>query len=385
MKFDIVCFSHLRWDFVYQRPQHLLSRFAKNRRVFFIEEPIWDVAAQETVSVKEVDENIFVVVPYLLSHKSEDEILNFQKEMVNRLIEDMNITNYIFWYYSPMTLPFSEHANPHLIVYDCMDELSCFKNAPLALKENEAKLMKKADVVFTGGNSLYSAKKHLHHNVFAFPSSIDKEHFFKARAKSSKEEIHQNIPRPRFGFYGVIDERFNMDLFGELATKKPEWSFVLVGPVVKISEDSIPSLPNVYHLGGKSYKELPNYLSEWDVAIMPFALNEATRFISPTKTPEFLAAGKPVISTSITDVVEPYGNKGLVSIADTADEFIEAGETILNSILARNHCYEKWLGKVDNFLHAMSWDKTWSDMMNIIESGLQQKTIKDLRKTELYV
>jgi UDP-galactopyranose mutase len=383
MKLDIVCFSHLRWNFVYQRPQHLLSRFSKNGRVFFIEEPMWDAGA-ETVSVKEVEENIIVVVPYLLSTKTAKTNLNFQKQMLDNLLEQMNITDYIFWYYSPMALPFSEHANPRLIIYDCMDELSCFKNAPAALKENEAKLIEKADIMFTGGNSLYNAKKHLHENVHAFPSSIDKEHFFTARARSSREEVHQNIPHPRFGFYGVIDERFNIELLAELATKKPEWSFILIGPIVKISANSIPSLNNIYYLGGKSYKELPDYLSEWDVAIMPFALNEATRFISPTKTPEFLAAGKPVISTSITDVVEPYGNKGLVFIADTADEFIQAGETILNTILT-NHCYEKWLGKVDNFLYGMSWDKTWRDMMNIIEAELQKKTVKNLRKTEIYV
>jgi len=345
---------------------------------------MWD-AGIETVSVEEVDKNITVVVPYLSSDKTSKAVLNFQQEMVDKLLEEMHITDYIFWYYSPMALPFSEEASPRLIIYDCMDELSCFKNAPAALKENEAKLINKADIIFTGGQSLYHAKKHLHENVYAFPSSIDKEHFFTARVRSSDEEIHQNIPHPRLGFYGVIDERFNMDLLEEMATKKPEWSFVLIGPIVKISEDSIPSLANVYYLGGKPYKELPDYLSEWDIAIMPFALNEATRFISPTKTPEFLAAGKPVISTSITDIVEPYGNRGLVSIADTADEFIQAGEIILNTILASAHCYEKWLGNVDNFLHSMSWNKTWREMMNIIENEWQKKTLKNLRKTEIYV
>jgi glycosyltransferase involved in cell wall biosynthesis len=384
MKCDIVCFSHLRWNFVYQRPQHLLSRFSKNSRVFFIEEPIWD-AGVETVSVKNVTDNITVVVPYLLSNKSHDDIVTFQKEMVDRLLEEMNITDYIFWYYSPMAMEFSDHANPTLVVYDCMDELSSFKNAPVALKDNEKKLMQKADIMFTGGYSLYRAKKHLHHNVHPFPSSIDKEHFFAARAKSVEEEFHNNIPHPRFGFYGVLDERFNMELLEEIASKKPNWSFVLIGPIVKINEDSIPKLNNVYYLGAKTYEELPVCLSAWDVAIMPFALNEATRFISPTKTPEFLAAGKPVISTSIADVVEPYGNRGLVSIANTADEFIEAGEKILNGILSDNHCYEKWLGKVDNFLHGMSWDKTWRDMMSIIDEGIKQNTTKNLSKSELYV
>jgi glycosyltransferase involved in cell wall biosynthesis len=384
MKLDIVCFSHLRWNFVYQRPQHLLSRFSKNSRVFFIEEPIWD-AGIETVSIKQVADNITVVVPYLLSDNKPKNLVSFQREMLDKLLDDMNITDYIFWYYSPMALPLSKHADPALIIYDCMDELSSFKNAPEELKLNEAELIRKADIMFTGGRTLYHAKKHLHHNVHVFPSSIDKEHFFAARAKTSKDELHDQIPHPRFGFYGVLDERFNMELLANVANKNPQWSFVLVGPVVKINEDSIPSLGNVHYLGIRSYKDLPSYLAEWDVAIMPFALNEATRYISPTKTPEFLAAGKPVISTSISDVVEPYGNKGLVSIADTADEFTEAGERILNTILADGHSYEKWLGKVDNFLHGMSWDKTWRDMLNIMDVTMQQKTIKNLRKTEIYV
>src|SRR2546423_10074980 len=170
MKYDIVCFSHLRWNFVYQRPQHLLSRFAKNSRVFFIEEPVWDVG-KETISIKKVSENIWVVVPHLFSNENS---YTFKKEVVDYLIQEMHIVDYIFWYYSPMALPFSSHANPALIVYDCMDELSSFKNAPATLKENENKLIQKADVMFMGGYSLYNAKQHLHYNAHPFPSSIDK-------------------------------------------------------------------------------------------------------------------------------------------------------------------------------------------------------------------
>jgi UDP-galactopyranose mutase len=384
MKGDIICFSHLRWNFVYQRPQHLLSRFAKNNRVFFIEEPIWD-AGLETVSITRVSNNVTVVVPHLCSGNSGRFAVTFQKAMLDKLLDEMNITDYIFWYYSPMALAFSDHADPKLIVYDCMDELSSFMNAPPALKENEARLLKRADVMFTGGYSLYRAKKHLHHNVHPFPSSIDKEHFFSARAKSFEEELYNHIPHPRFGFYGVIDERFDMELLEKVASKKTHWSFILIGPVVKISEDNIPKLKNIHHLGAKSYEELPACLSGWDVSIMPFALNEATRFISPTKTPEFLAAGKPVISTPIADVVEPYGNKELVSIAASADEFIEAGEKILSGVLTDSHCYEKWLGKVDTFLHGMSWDKTWREMMDLIEEGIQHNTRKNFSKSEFYV
>jgi UDP-galactopyranose mutase len=384
MTYDIICYSHLRWNFVYQRPQHLLSRFSKYSRVFFIEEPVWD-SGKETLSVKKVSENIWVIVPHFSSGIDSSYLYERKREMINKLMHEMNITNYISWYYSPMALPFSNNTNPSLIVYDCMDELSSFKNAPPALKENELRLIEKADVMFMGGHSLYNAKCHLHKNAYAFPSSIDREHFLRARTKIFDEDFYKDIPHPRLGFYGVIDERMNMELLSGLAEKNPQWNIILIGPTAKISEDSIPKFSNVHYLGGKAYDDLPAYLSGWDIAIMPFGLNEATRFISPTKTPEFLAAGKPVISTSIADVVEPYGNKGLVAIADTADEFTAAASKIFNTILCDNKSYHQWLTSVDNFLQNMSWDKTWQEMNNVIEKTLKQKSIKNTDKTEVYV
>jgi glycosyltransferase involved in cell wall biosynthesis len=384
MKYDIVCFSHIRWNFVYQRPQHLLSRFSKSNRVFFIEEPVWD-AGKEIVSIKQVNKNIWVIVPYLASNADSQILFSRKKEVVDYMIRQMQIVDYIFWYYSPMALPYSSHAKPALIVYDCMDELSSFKNAPLLLKENENKLIEKADVMFMGGYSLYHAKQHLHYNAHPFPSSIDKEHFFTARAKTFKKDFYKNIPHPRLGFYGVLDERMNMQLLADIAKKNIHWHFVLIGPIAKISEKSIPRVFNIHYLGAKPYEELPAYLSGWDIAIMPFALNEATRFISPTKTPEFLAAGKPVISTSITDVVKPYGNKALVAIANTPDEFTAAAQNIFKTILADKYSYEKWLERVDSFLHGMSWDKTWQDMKNVIEIAIQKKGTENLHKSEVYV
>jgi UDP-galactopyranose mutase len=311
--------------------------------------------------------------------------LNKKKEVVDYVLREMQIVDYIFWYYSPMALPYSSHAEPALIVYDCMDELSSFKSAPATLKENENKLIQKADVMFMGGYSLYHAKKHLHYNAYPFPSSIDKEHFFTARLKICTEDLYKNIPHPRLGFYGVIDERMNMQLLAGIAGKKPHWQFILIGPIAKINEKSIPALPNIHYLGAKRYEELPAYLSGWDIAIMPFALNEATRYISPTKTPEFLAAGKPVISTSITDVVKPYGEKNFVAIADTADEFTAAAENIFNTILVDRHSYDTWLKNVDSFLEGMSWDKTWDDMKTVIEMAMQKKEMKNLDKSEAYV
>jgi len=319
---DLVCFSHLRWDFVYQRPQHLMSRFAKQFRTFFIQEPVFH-NSEDTLQVKINEANILVVTPHLNSAFTDRQsILTRQKQLLNIFFMEKKIEKFIAWYYTPMALKISSHLKPNMVVYDCMDELSAFKFAPAELKIMEAELFSKAQVVFTGGQSLYEAKKHAHPNIYPFPSSIDKVHFSQGRKKVIEPIDQQSIPHLRFGFYGVIDERFNIQLIKEVAERRPEWQLVLIGPVVKINPKDLPRRDNIHYLGCKNYSELPNYLSGWDFAMIPFEKNESTRYISPTKTPEYLAAGKPVISTSIKDVVSPYGDKRLVYIADNADEFI---------------------------------------------------------------
>jgi len=378
---DLICFSHLRWNFVYQRPQHLLSRFSNVTRVFYVEEPIFGDAADKLHINKEAD-NLYIVVPHLQHGCTEQEVIAKQQAMLNNLISVMNINKYFSWYYTPMALPFTGHLNPALVVYDCMDELSAFKFAPVALKEKEQQLLDKADVVFTGGYSIYEAKKHRHHNIYPFPSSIDKKHFGAARTITEDPADQANIPHPRFGFYGVIDERFDIDSIAQAAEQKPDWQFVLIGPVVKIDEATLPRLKNIHYLGGKTYNELPNYLAGWDVAIIPFAMNESTKFISPTKTPEYLSAGKPVISTPIKDVVSPYADNGLVAIASTAEDFIKHGESIL-----AEPSRTEWLAKVDAFLAGNSWDKTWSQMVKHIDNKVAEmaKAAPALPKEKSYV
>jgi glycosyltransferase involved in cell wall biosynthesis len=234
--------------------------------------------------------------------------------------------------------------------------------------------------VFTGGNSLYEAKKRLHENIHCFPSSIDKAHFRHARNPSGRPQDQDKIPHPRFGFFGVIDERFNSSLLDEVSERRPDWHFVIVGPVVKIDPGILPRKNNIHYLGPKNYADLPRYLGGWDVAIIPFALNDSTKFISPTKTPEYLAGGKPVISPSITDVVDPYGKLGLVRIADTADQFIDAALGILG-----DDDRTAWLENVDAFLEGMSWDNTAAQMMNLIGHGIGEKTTHSYQKNSSHV
>jgi UDP-galactopyranose mutase len=250
-----------------------------------------------------------------------------------------------------------------------MDELSAFKGANSRLPDMERELFERVDLVFTGGHSLHKAKQFAHPAVYPFPSSIEVSHFGKARSCHADPLDQESIPHPRLGFFGVIDERFDIELLDAVARMRPDWQFIMIGPVVKIQPDALPNHPNIHYLGAKKYEELPTYLSNWDIALLLFARNESTRFISPTKTPEYLAAGKPVISTSIQDVVRPYGDLKLVNIADDPDDFIEAAQ----QFLTKSHEQTDWLNRVDQFLANISWDKTWQQMSELINNVVEMK------------
>jgi glycosyltransferase involved in cell wall biosynthesis len=378
---DLLCFSHIRWNFVYQRPQHLMSRFALYNRVFIIEEPkIGGDTDYYEINKDATGHNLWIVNLYISKDNSPEKINSMLKALLDSMVFNNSIKNYLAWYYTPMALAYSDHLHPSLIVYDCMDELSAFKFAPPELKKLETELFKCADLVFTGGHSLYNAKKKLHANIHSFPSSIDKAHFHSARIKETEPADQLNIPHPRFGFYGVIDERFHISLIDQLSSLRPGWQFIFIGPIIKIDPASLPAKDNIHYLGSKTYQELPAYLSGWDIAILPFELNESTRYISPTKTPEYLAGGKPVISTSINDVVSPYGDLGLVHIADTAEEFVTAAEKIFSE-----EDRTEWKAKVDKHLEGLSWNKTWHDMTALIEEALENKVGTITKKSAIYV
>jgi UDP-galactopyranose mutase len=320
--------------------------------------------------MREAETGVRVVVPHLPEGlRSEIATTAVMKEMTRRLFLDHGIHEYIFWYYTPMALTFTNHFTPITSVYDCMDELSAFKGAHSRLPDLEQQLFQRVDLVFTGGQSLYEAKRNAHRAVHSFPSSIDASHFGKARTITSDPQDQAGIPHPRLGFFGVIDERFDIELLDAVATKRPDWHFVMIGPIVKIHPSSLPRHSNIHYLGPKKYDELPDYLAGWDIALLLFARNESTRFISPTKTPEYLAAGKPVISTSIRDVVRPYGELNLVDIADSPNDFIRAAEKILE----KSHKQTDWLTRVDDFLADISWDKTWQQISDLIEQVLEER------------
>lgn len=382
---DVLVFSHLRWDFVYQRPQHLLSRFAKLHRVYFWEEPEYRELSEPGLRTSRREDGLTVVVPELPHGTPEEAGWAMQQDLLTDLMRAEQIEQYFLWYYTPMARHFTRGLQPKAVIYDCMDELSAFRGAPPGLTSAEAELFRAADLVFTGGQSLYEAKKNHHPSVHCFPSSIDVRHFAKAREHSSDTADQAAIAHPRIGYCGVIDERMDLELLAQLANIRPDWQFVMIGPVVKISDADLPRAANIHYLGGKKYDELPGYLSGWDVAILPFARNESTRFISPTKTPEYLAAGLPVVSTAITDVVRPYGDRKLVAIANDAAEFACAVEQLLHRETANEPAR---LRGVDEFLARSSWDKTFTGMRELILEAAagkfqKQEAQQDQSKTAL--
>lgn len=363
--YDVICLSHLRWNFVFQRPQQLLTRCAAERRVFYVEEPIFG-EGPERLEVQQDSSGVNVVVPHLPVQSTELQRVAAQSRMLLELCRRYGIESYVLWLYTPMALPITHELTPLAVVYDCMDELSAFKNAPPELLTRETALLGVANVVFTGGRALYEAKRGLHENIHAFPSSVDRAHFGTARQPQEDPADQAPIARPRLGFFGVIDERMDLRLLEGVATLRPEWQLILVGPVVKIDPAELPRCGNIHYLGAKTYAELPQYMSGWDVALLPFAKNESTKFISPTKTPEYLAGGKPVVSTSIRDVVRPYSVQGLARIADTPVGFVEACEAALAE------SPDRLLKRVDAFLSTMSWEATWAAMAHLVDEAVHQ-------------
>jgi glycosyltransferase involved in cell wall biosynthesis len=353
---DLVCLSHLRWNFVFQRPQHLMTRLAAHHRVFFVEEPRFE-DGPDRLQLTEVEAGVNVAVPILAEwRRGTDEAAAVQRALLRRLMRGERITDFVLWFLTPMALPLVRDLSPAAVVYDCMDELSSFAGAPLQMKTLESELLGLADLVTTGGRSLYEARRDRHPNVHAFPSSIDVPHFARARGACPDPADQQAIPHPRLGFAGVIDERMDLGLVRDLATRQPDWHLVFLGPFAKIDPETFPRLPNIHLLGMKAYGELPDYFAGWDVGLLPFAHNDATRFISPTKTPEYLAAGLPVVATAIRDVVTPYGDGGLVRIAEGPEAFQAAAAVAI----AEGRCARQ--GAVDALLAGGSWDQTAARM-----------------------
>ncbi len=375
----IVCISHLRWDFVWQRPQHVLSRLAKTHRVLFVEEPVGVVdlpAPRLEVSPRPLANGASVQVARLLYPVAQERWIGHGDPLTETVYADLlkahlreaQIDAPILWLYTPMAIEFADVIPYSLLVVDVMDQLSAFKGAPRELKQNEAMLLPVADAVFTGGMSLYRDKLPFNAHTFVFPSGVEIEHFSRAADPGrfpAPPPLDTLNGSPVIGYYGVIDERMNLELLRAMADQHPEWHVVLLGPVVKIDPAELPQAPNLHYPGMKHYDELPAYLAHFDVAIIPFALNESTRYLSPTKTLEYMAAHKPIVSTAIVDVRELYGD--VVRIGETSVEFITHVEQALTQPAdadqrAREHA----------ILARYSWDGITNGMRAALDARAMQ-------------
>ncbi len=362
---SMIVFSHLRWDFVFQRPQHLMTRMSRKYRLFFFEEPVHD-HGPAWLEISSPAPGIHVCRPHtpVADGGFIDEQLPHLNALLDGLVNSHELGSPIVWMYTPMALPLLQRLDASVVVYDCMDELSAFLNAPRELLQREQALLKAADVVFTGGPSLYRSKQALHANVHCFPSSVEKEHFGRARDALLDHPEQRHLPHPRLGFFGVIDERFDPVAVSLLADAHPDWQIVLVGPIVKIDAARLPQRKNLHYFGQRSYAQLPEFLAGWDVCLLPFAINESTRYISPTKVLEYMAAEKPIVSTPVVDVVEPYGH--IVHIGQHSQSFVAACE---RALAERGQARTKRMGMMRDVVESTSWDSTVSKMNAIIEAA----------------
>ncbi|UQN10091.1 glycosyltransferase [Deinococcus sp. QL22] len=350
-----------------------MTRAAQNQQVYYVEEPIFGDQG-ESMALRKDQSGVMVCTPHVTHGLSADESQKRTAKLLQELVRNEGLTDYVLWVYTPMELPITAGLSPALTVYDCMDELANFRHAPPELLTREAELFRRADLVFTGGYRLWEAKRHKHPRVFPFPSSVDVPHFARARTVNAEPEDQAGLVGPRLGFYGVLDERFDAALVSELAERRPDWTFVLLGPVVKVSREELPQASNVHYLGQKCYGDLPAYLSGWDVALLPFARNDSTEFISPTKTPEYLAAGVPVVSTAIHDVVRPYGEQDLLEIAHDAAGFEAAIQKLLDARGTAQAAERQT--RADSYLGQLSWDKTWQGMqVQMAEAATNRTTL----------
>lgn len=353
----LVVFSHLRWRSVFQRPQQIMSRLARRRPVWFIEEPVY-ATGPAVLEVLENDGGVRVCRPQ--TDVTEAGFGRRQNEIVAPLVLDLlrreGIDTFVAWLCTPMATSLARRLGPATVVYDCMDDLSGFHGASPEIAAYEQVLLDWASLVFTGGPSLYRARRHRHPSVHCLPSGVDVAHFAPRPGRREPDDM-EVLPRPRLGHYGVIDERVDLPVLDALAAAHPDWAVVLLGPVARIDPATLPRRANLHAIGPRLDAELPEYAAAWDVCLMPFALHKETRFISPTRSLEYMAARRPIVSTPIVDVAEPYGE--IVYVGEGIEGFVSACERALAAPAAERETRQ---AHADDVLARTSWDRTVDGM-----------------------
>jgi glycosyltransferase involved in cell wall biosynthesis len=376
--FPLIVHCHLRWNFVWQRPQQFLSRLSKKHRVLFVEGPILHEEEMEpcfTLTPAPDYPHITVMETHFPASRFQDGAwVDAQRR---RLVEEAlrgplkgKFDSPVQWFYDPMAVEAHlGHHNACATVYDCMDELSQFKFAPPALIEREARLLKAADVVFAGGRKMWQSKSRHNSNAHFYGCGVDVVHFGKARLSSTAlpEEV-RDLEGPILGYFGVVDERLDYDLIGKLAAARPDWHIVMVGPTAKVDPAEFPQAPNLHWLGGRDYSQLPAYTKAFDVALMPFALNEATEYINPTKALEYMATATPIISTPVPDVVSNFAT--VVKISENSNEFVEL--CVAQACQIDKIAVERGL--------KMANENTWDAIVAKLEKHIEEAIVRKMAK-----
>jgi glycosyltransferase involved in cell wall biosynthesis len=368
---DLLCLSHIRWHYGFQRPHELMSRFAASRRVYFLEEPV--VGSGFPFLSLTRSRGVRVLTPRLPRGIGLEDANTLVRQLLRAFLREHGVVKPVHWLSTPMMLPIVDELPLAAVVFDRTDEPPLPAGAGSTLAAREQELLARADVVFTNGYGLCQHLREAHRNVHPFPSPPDVEHFTQARWLMEEPDDQRGLPRPRIGYSGVIDERVDLALVDSVARRRPEWQLVMIGPVVNLDPASLPRAANIQYLGMKSYDDLPRYLAGWDVAMLPYARSAAAHGVSPTKAPEYLASGRPVVSTSVRDVVRPYGDRELVRIADEPEAFVAA---VHQALIERTPP-----AAADVFLATLSWERTCADMDRQLHAAIERRAAQPSRRS----
>jgi UDP-galactopyranose mutase len=371
----IICLAHLGWDYVWQRPQQIMSRFAARCRVVYIDPPAYEPLDEQVQLRERIDASgVHVVQPIISDQLQLAPMRRFQEyfQILQRIMEQSPSVT-ILWLYVLEALPLVESlaSQLDLIVYDCMDDFHSLDNSPAGERQRqlETRVIDLADLLFTAGRSMYEARKDRHPLAYCFSAGIDLPHF-KAACDPALPlaAALDSIPCPRFGYFGVLDDRLDWQLVAAVARQRPDWQWVFVGPKFHQWHAELPQAHNIHYLGQQPYRDLPAYLKGFDICTMPFVLSDHTRFLHPTKILEYLAGDKQVISTSLPDAVAMYG--GIISFGDSVEAWLEVGEKLLGTTPEQRIIFQV---QVAPLLEQSSWDGIVTQMWELMWEQFEEE------------
>jgi glycosyltransferase involved in cell wall biosynthesis len=370
MPADLIVLSHVRWTDAWQRPHHVVSRLARERRTWFVEGPSpGGHQPPRLVTLADGDVTRAWLEPPPTGEGDGDAAGPETVETYRRLLPGLvgpADGDRVVWLCTPLALDIAGALDPTVLVYDvAIDELLSLRGVPqgVALAQKEA--LARADVVFTASPSLHrSVIEQGRPDAHLAPGGVDPAHFAAARRPRTDRG------RPVAGYVGPIDERIDVALVAALATALADWEIRIVGPVGGIDPAALPRAANITYPGPVPYAALPEVMADLDVAVMPLAVGAAPRSTNPTTALEHLAAGLPVVTTPVPDVVTQFG-----TIVDVADD---AGAFALACVRALGQSRRRHRNRVAQLLRRHDWDAVTAGMAAVVHDAGTQPSLEDL-------